>query len=77
MGTDDPAWLQRSARGRSNRLGLAVQLCTTPWSGFVPDDVPTAPRVAVNRLAVQLGVGLVELAGTKTGSSPVPSICGW
>ncbi|SDP28543.1 Transposase and inactivated derivatives, TnpA family [Actinopolyspora xinjiangensis] len=63
LGSDDRAWLERSARGQGNRLGLAVQLCTLPWLGFVPDEVPAAPRAAVNRLAVQLGVGLVELAG--------------
>jgi len=34
----------RSAKGR---LGLAVQLCSLPWLGFVPDDVTTAPAVAV------------------------------
>jgi len=32
-------------RGRSprDRLGLAVQLCTLAWLGFVPDDVTAAP----------------------------------
>ncbi|MDQ6948254.1 MAG: DUF4158 domain-containing protein, partial [Actinomycetota bacterium] len=28
-------------------LGLAVQLCTLPWLGFVPDDVASAPPAAV------------------------------
>ena len=36
-------------RGPSDRLGLAVQLCTLPWLGFVPDDVISAPAVAVAR----------------------------
>ncbi|BAS18377.1 transposase for transposon Tn21 (plasmid) [Arthrobacter sp. Hiyo8] len=43
-------------RGASDRLGLAVALCTLPWLGFVPDEVSSAPRVAVARLADQLGV---------------------
>src|SRR5690349_17139179 len=30
-------------RGAGNRLGIAVQLCTLPWLGFVPDDVAAAP----------------------------------
>ena len=30
-------------RGPADRLGLAVQLCTLPWLGFVPDDVASAP----------------------------------
>jgi uncharacterized protein DUF4158 len=43
-------------RGPADRLGLAVQLCTLPWLGFVPDDVGAAPRVAVARLAARLSV---------------------
>jgi hypothetical protein len=55
LGSDDRDWLSRAARGVGNRLGLAVQMCTLPWLGFVPDDVADAPPAAVNRLAVQLG----------------------
>lgn len=43
-------------RGPTDRLGLAVQLCTLPWLGFVPDEVRSAPLVAVARLAGRLGV---------------------
>src|SRR5258708_32880549 len=38
-------------RGPADRLGLSVQLCTLPWLGFVPDDVRSAPPVAVARPA--------------------------
>ena len=31
-------------RGPAARLGLAVQLCTLPWLGFVPDDLWSVPR---------------------------------
>jgi hypothetical protein len=48
-------------RGPSDRLGLAVQLCTLPWLGFVPDDVTLAPAVAVARLSERLQVPLGEL----------------
>jgi hypothetical protein len=34
----------RRGRGPADRLGLAVQLCTLPWLGFVPDSV-TGARV--------------------------------
>src|SRR6266540_3941770 len=34
-------------RGPGDRLGLAVQLATLPWLGFVPDEVGSAPQVAV------------------------------
>jgi hypothetical protein len=40
-------------RGPADRLGLAVALCTLPWLGFVPDEVASAPRAAVIRLAEQ------------------------
>jgi Domain of unknown function (DUF4158) len=52
-------------RGRSarDRLGLAVQLCTLPWLGFVSDDVTAAPPAAVGRLADQLCVVANALAG--------------
>jgi hypothetical protein len=43
-------------RGPADRLGLAVAVCTLPWLGFVPDDVASAPRAAVVRLADRLGV---------------------
>ncbi|MCM3886646.1 DUF4158 domain-containing protein [Frankia sp. R82] len=42
--------------GPADRLGLAVALCALPWLGFVPDDVASAPRAAVLRLAERLGV---------------------
>ena len=52
-------------RGRSarDRLGLAVQLCTLPWLGFVPDDVTAAPPAAAARLADQLRLDAGALAG--------------
>ncbi len=52
-----------SMRQPATRLGVAVQLCTLPWLGFVPDDVAAAPAAAVHRLAQRLGVGAGELAG--------------
>ncbi len=49
-------------RGPADRLCLAVQLCTLPWLGFVPDEVSSAPPVAVARLAERLGLdpGVLE-----------------
>lgn len=35
---------------------MAVQLCTLPWLGFVPDDVASAPAAAVQRLAGHLDI---------------------
>ncbi len=49
-------------RGPVDRLGLAVQLCTLPWLGFVPDDIQAAPQVAVARLAKRLGLDPAVLA---------------
>jgi hypothetical protein len=50
-------------RGPADRLGLAVQLCTLPWLGFVPDEVRSAPLVAVARLAERLAVDPAEMQG--------------
>jgi Domain of unknown function (DUF4158) len=30
----------RSKRSPTTMLGVTVQLCTLPWLGFVPDEVP-------------------------------------
>lgn len=49
--------LDRSGgRGPAARLGLAVQLCTLPWLGFVPDDIWSVPPAAVQRLTSQLAL---------------------
>lgn len=53
----------RSMRQPATMLGVAVQLCSLPWLGFVPDDVAAAPVVAVARLAARLGISTGELAG--------------
>ena len=46
-----------------NVLGVAVQLCTLPWLGFVPDDVAAAPAAVVGRLSQRLGIAMGELRG--------------
>lgn len=61
----DEAFVRRF-RGPGNVLGAAVQLCTLPWLGFVPDEVASAPAVAVARLADRLGVAVAELDGYGT-----------
>ena len=58
-------------RGPSDRLGLAVQLATLPWLGFVPDEVAAA--VAVVRLAERLGVDPAVLSGYGQRAHPVRS----
>jgi hypothetical protein len=44
-------------------LGVAVQLCTLPWLGLVPEDVPPAPAAAMARLSDRLGIPVGELRG--------------
>jgi hypothetical protein len=51
----------RKFRGRENVMGAAVQLCTLPWLGYVPDDVTAAPAAAVARLSEKLGIPVGEL----------------
>lgn len=48
-------------RGETSRIGIAVQLCTLPWLGFVPDDVATAPAAAVQRLGRLLSIPTAAL----------------
>ena len=74
----------RGFRDRKNMLGAAVQLCTLPWLGFVPDDVPAAPAAAVARLSERLGIPVGELRGygareqTRTGHlREVAAHLGW
>lgn len=57
----------RRGRGPVQRLGLAVQLCTLPWLGFVPDQVRAAPPVAVARLGARLKVdpGVLAVYGKR------------
>ena len=62
LGPADEAFVRRF-RGQDNALGVAVQLCTLPWLGFVPDDVAAAPAAVVARLSEKLGVPVGALRG--------------
>jgi Domain of unknown function (DUF4158) len=57
-------------RGPGDRLGFAVQLCTLPWLGFVPDEVTAAPPVAVTWRLI-----LASCRGTGGENKPVRVIC--
>jgi hypothetical protein len=79
----DEAFLRKFRTGR-NVLGAAVQLCTLPWLGFVPDEVPSAPADAVGRLSQRLAVAMGELRGygardqTRTDHlREITGYCGW
>ena len=66
----DEAFL-RKFRGRDEVLGAAVQLCTLPWLGFVPDNVAPAPVAAVARLWQRLGIPIAEAARLRRpGADP-------
>jgi len=49
-------------RTSPNRIGVAVQLCTLPWLGFVPDGLDRVPVTAAQRLAETLAVPVDALA---------------
>ena len=59
---DDLDWLASTVRVE-NRLGAAVQLCTLPWLGWVPDDLAGCPPAAARRLAVLLQLADDEVPG--------------
>jgi len=46
----------RSQYGPEGQLGIAVQLCTLRWLGFIPEDLTAAPAAAVQSLAAVLDV---------------------
>jgi hypothetical protein len=48
-------------RRPANKIGIALQLCTLPWLGFVPDELTAAPAAAVARLSEKLLVPVGEL----------------
>ena len=58
----DEAFLRKFRTGR-NVLGAAVQLCTLPWLGFVPDQAAAAPAAAAGRLWQRLDIPVGELRG--------------
>jgi TnpA family transposase len=47
----------RRQRGEHNCLGFALQLCALRYLGFVPDVLASAPVLAVEFVADQLGLG--------------------
>jgi hypothetical protein len=74
----------RKFRGQDSVMGVAVQLCTLPWLGFVPDDVAAAPAAVVARLSEKLGIPVGALRGygareqTRTGHlREVAGYLGW
>ena len=70
-----------AGRGPADQLGMAVQLSTLPWLGFVPDDVASAPLAAVARLAEQLGLDPGALRGygkrSHTRSDHLTKVAGY
>jgi len=52
---DDRAWLAGFQRD-DNRLGVAVQLCTVPWLGWVPEQLTGCPAGALARVVSGLGI---------------------
>ncbi|WP_440088074.1 DUF4158 domain-containing protein [Streptosporangium sp. LJ11] len=65
-------FLDGPGRGPEARLGLAVQLCTLPWLGYIPDDLLEIPQVALLRLAGQMAVfpGMLEAYDRSTRKRP-------
>ena len=46
----------REQRGAADRLGIALQLCSLRWLGFVPEDLADAPEDALVMLGAALDV---------------------
>ena len=55
LSADDKSWLAGFNR-QHNHLGVAVQLSTLPWLGWIPDDLAGCPATALDRLADALAI---------------------
>jgi TnpA family transposase len=55
LSAEDVSWLAGFNR-QQNRLGVAVQLSTLPWLGWIPDDLASCPPMALDRLAEALAI---------------------
>lgn len=66
----DVSWLAGFNR-QHNRLGVAVQLSTLPWLGWIPDDLASCPPMALDRLAEALAIA------PETSSTLLTEYGGW
>src|SRR5450755_2106675 len=55
LDADDLEFVRRQ-HSPAAQLGVALQLCSLRWLGFVPDDLTTAPPDAITVLAAALDV---------------------
>ncbi len=65
LSADDLSWLAAFNR-QHNRLGVAVQLSTLPWLGWIPDDLAGCPPIALDRLADALAIAPDASSGLLT-----------
>jgi Domain of unknown function (DUF4158) len=70
LSADDLSWLAGFNR-QQNRLGVAVQLSTLPWLGWIPDDLASCPTMALDRLAEALAIA------PDTSSALLTEYGGW
>lgn len=68
---DDRAWLAGFNRD-DNRLGVAVQLCTVLWLGWIPEQLTGRPAGTLARLVsgrvIEPGTAAALLAGYADGN---------
>jgi hypothetical protein len=60
LGGEDLAFV-RGQRGAANQLGIALQLCSLRWLGFIPEDLAGAPPEALARLGEALDVATLVI----------------
>jgi hypothetical protein len=70
LSADDLSWLAGFNR-QQDRLGVAVQLSTLPWLGWIPDDLTSCPPTALDRLAEALAIS------PDTSSTLLTEYGGW
>jgi Domain of unknown function (DUF4158) len=70
LSADDLSWLAGFNR-QQNRLGVAVQLSTLPWLGWIPDDLASCATMALDRLVEALAIA------PDTSSALLTEYGGW
>src|ERR1700694_1760552 len=75
LSAEDLSWLGDFTR-QQNRLGVAVQLSTLPWLGWIPDALASCAPTALDRLAQALAIApdassaLLTEYGRREGGRP-------
>src|SRR4051794_24060540 len=76
LDADDLRFVRRQ-HSPAGQLGIALQLCSLRWLGFVPDDLTAAPAEAIAVLGAVLDAPPRAISSTRCDRRPAASIALW